>query len=462
MKRVHFYAFVLRGALLLLLVASPRISLAHPSPSSRVTLDLGVHEGALIAEVPLDELQQARAGEPSDEASLSRYFQQHTHPVSKTGHAWTVGRYRIREEAREAGPVVIAEAVLIPPPGEANAPFLLGYDAVCHQVRSHYVQIGLRGDWYAGLLGTEVTPVATLHFSKTEVTIPRGKADFLEGMKRAITLGASHIASGTDHLLFLLVLLLPNFGSLRKGNGAAALKRLAAQLSAFTVGHATTLIFAAKSWISVPTRPVEIAVALSILGTALAVAQATFGRARDAEKGGGPCLRGPAVSRDAAPSNRTGPRYLLPVTGLFGLIHGLAFAEVFSGNAPATMRSLWTLAAFNIGVELQQIVIVAAVAPWLFLLAKSPHYLLFQRFTALTAAGVALVWAVARVGGLSSACVDAPLDALTRHPLLALGLLIGVVGIARRLGPSQVGSSLATPEEPTSSSRASSARPLSP
>jgi hypothetical protein len=427
-----------------------------------VTLDLGVREGALIAEVPREELEQARAGEPTDEGSLSRYFQQHTHPVSKTGHPWTVGSYRMHEEAREAGPVVIAEALLLPPPGEENAPFLLGYDAVCHQVRSHYVQIGIRSDWYAGLLGTEITPVATLHFSKTDVTIPRGKADFLQGMKRAIGLGASHIASGTDHLLFLLVLVLPTFRGARNGTRTAALKRLAASLSAFTVGHATTLIFAAKSWISAPARLVEIAVALSILGTALVVAQETFRRTDDAEKDG-PGLPGPAVSRDAAPSNRTGPRYLLPVTGLFGLVHGLAFAEVFSGNAPATMRSLWTLAAFNIGVELQQIVIVAAVAPWLFLLAKSSHYRLFQRFTALAAACVALVWTVARTGGLSSARVDAPLEALSRHPLLALGVLIVTVGIARRAGtvgpPAGPGRA---PEEPTSSSRASSARPLSP
>jgi hypothetical protein len=450
MKRVHLYAFVL----LLLLVASPRISLAHPSPSSRVVLDLGVHDGALIAEVPREELQQARAGEPTDEGSLSRYFQEHTHPVSTTGHPWTVGSYRIHEEARETGPVVIAEARLVPPPGEANAPFLLGYDAVCHQVRSHYVQIGIRNDWYAGLLGTEITPVATLHFSKTDVTIPRGKADFLQGLKRAIALGASHIANGIDHLLFLLVLVLPTFGGARNGTRTTALKRLAASLSAFTVGHATTLIFAAKSWISVPARPIEIAVALSIVGTALVVAQETFQRTNDAEKGDGP-----AVSRDAAPSNRTGPRYLLPVTGLFGLIHGLAFAEVFSGNAPATMRSMWTLAAFNIGVELQQIVIVAAVAPWLFLLAKSSHYRLFQRFTALASAGVALVWTVARLCGLSSSCVDAPLEALSRHPLLALGLLIVVVAIARRTGPVEPARAA---DEATSSSRASSARPLSP
>ena len=415
MTRANLYAVVLRGALALLIVAWPRFSFAHPSPSSQVLLDLGVSEGVLVAEVPREELAQARPGAQMGRDELSTYFQEHTRLVSAQGHPWTVGPFQVHEEARETGPLVIAEARLVPPRGEEGAPFVLHYDAVAHQVRSHYIQIGLRGDWYAGLLGSEITPVATLHFSKMDAPVSRGTATFAGGLKRAIALGASHIASGTDHLLYLLVLLLACSREPR-----TAPKRLVTLLSAFTVGHAITLIFAAKSWISVPARPVEVAVALSILGTALAVLRATF---RPLGDGDG--------DHDGGSS-----RSPLPVvTAAFGLVHGLAFAELFAGNAPATMRSLWTLAAFNIGVELQQILIVAAVAPWLFLLARSNGYVPFQRLAAVVAAGIALVWTVARAFGLPSAAIDAPLEALRSHPLVLLGLFVAFVAVARRVAP---------------------------
>ncbi|MGH7806269.1 MAG: HupE/UreJ family protein, partial [Candidatus Binatia bacterium] len=69
-----------------------------------------------------------------------------------------------------------------------------------------------------------------------------------------LALGIEHIAFGFDHLLFVfgLVLLVP-------------LRKLAATVTAFTVGHSVTLSAAVLGFVSFPVRPIEAAIAASIL-----------------------------------------------------------------------------------------------------------------------------------------------------------------------------------------------------
>jgi HupE / UreJ protein len=80
-----------------------------------------------------------------------------------------------------------------------------------------------------------------------------------------------HIAEGTDHLLFLLVLLLPapllivasRWSSPRDVRGN--LLHIASIVTAFTVGHSLTLSLATTNFVHVPSRPVEVLIAVSIL-----------------------------------------------------------------------------------------------------------------------------------------------------------------------------------------------------
>ena len=112
----------------------------------------------------------------------------------------------------------------------------------------------------------------------------------------------------------------------------------------FTVAHSITLALASLDIISLPSRLVESIIALSIVLVAVNNIVPTF--------------------RD-----RT-----WIILFLFGLFHGLGFASVMK-NLPFRMPSLTTLlVCFNIGVELGQLVIVAAVFPILFLLRKTSFY----------------------------------------------------------------------------------------
>lgn len=163
--------------------------------------------------------------------------------------------------------------------------------------------------------------------------------------------GVWHIWIGYDHVLFLLVLLIPAvFQRTATGREAApdftgAFLRVIAIVSAFTVAHSITLTCAALQLIVLPSRLVESAIAVSVVIAALVN----------------------LLPRTAGASS-------VWVAFAFGLLHGFGFANVLS-EVDAEGEPLWrTLIGFNLGVELGQLAIVAAFLPIAFLLRHTRFY----------------------------------------------------------------------------------------
>ena len=147
-------------------------------------------------------------------------------------------------------------------------------------------------------------------------------------------LGVEHIATGYDHLLFLLALLI----------AGGSIGRLAGIVTAFTVAHSITLALAALDVVSLPVLPVEAAIAASVLLAAV-------------------------VALRMLNEGRRDHRALL--TFAFGLVHGFGFAGgLRSTGLPAESRAL-PLLAFNLGVEAGQLVLVIVAVPLINLLARS-------------------------------------------------------------------------------------------
>ncbi len=140
-------------------------------------------------------------------------------------------------------------------------------------------------------------------------------------------LGVEHILGGIDHLLFVLALLLIVRGG----------KRIIATITAFTVAHSITLVAATLGYVHVPGPPVEAIIALSIVFVAAEVIHGIQGRP-------GITARAPWV-----------------VAFSFGLLHGLGFAGALEEvGLPQTAIPV-ALLMFNVGVELGQLIFVAAV-----------------------------------------------------------------------------------------------------
>jgi hypothetical protein len=151
---------------------------------------------------------------------------------------------------------------------------------------------------------------------------PRGRVALRYGR-----LGAQHVLTGADHLLFVLGLLL-----LCRGFGA-----LVKTITAFTVGHSLTLLAAVAGVVPVNRGPVEAAIALSIMLLARQIVIAERG-------GSGLVQRAPWV-----------------VALIFGSFHGLGFAgSLREIGLPGSDLPL-ALLFFNIGVEIGQLAFVGLV-----------------------------------------------------------------------------------------------------
>jgi len=151
-----------------------------------------------------------------------------------------------------------------------------------------------------------------------------------------IALGADHILTGFDHLLFVFALLLLIHDW----------RRLVGAITAFTLAHSITLAAASLGWLVVPGPPVEAVIALSIVFLAVELATRRDGTLRLSERR--PWL----------------------VSFVFGLLHGLGFADALREIGLPQSDLLMALLGFNLGVELGQLAFVVAVLLLVFLVTR--------------------------------------------------------------------------------------------
>lgn len=167
----------------------------------------------------------------------------------------------------------------------------------------------------------------------TQAILDRGRTRFeyfagsrqgvLAVVGKFLPAGIHHILIGPDHLLFLVGLLLLG----------GTVRQLAVIVTSFTVAHSITLSLAALNLVSPPARIIEPAIALSII----------------------------YVGADNL-LIKDGRDVRAWIAFAFGFIHGFGFANVLREMDLPPRALGWSLFAFNVGVEIGQLLIVAAVA----------------------------------------------------------------------------------------------------
>ncbi|TCK99267.1 hydrogenase/urease accessory protein HupE [Shimia isoporae] len=188
-----------------------------------------------------------------------------------------------------------------------------------------------------------------------------------------LPLGVDHILEGLDHLLFVFALLLL----------ISDRWRLVGAITAFTVAHSITMAAATLGWVALPGPPVEAVIALSIM----------FLASELRHKGG--------------QDMRLSERYPWTVSFSFGLLHGFGFAGALRDiGLPQTDIPL-ALLSFNLGVEIGQLIFVAAVlvtatilrrlVPWAVAWVRpgTPLWIL----SVYAIGGVSAYWFIDRVSG---------------------------------------------------------------
>ncbi len=184
----------------------------------------------------------------------------------------------------------------------------------------------------------------------TQVEVGTATAGVAATFRRFFLLGVAHIATGYDHILFLLALLLVGGG----------LRGLVAIVTAFTIAHSVTLSLAVLDVVRLPSRLVESAIALSIAWVALEniLIERSRGRWR--------------------------------IAFAFGLMHGFGFASILREMQLPRAGLVASLVAFNLGVEAGQLVVVTLAYPIVVAIERSPR----RRELVAVASGAILVMAL--------------------------------------------------------------------
>ncbi len=174
-------------------------------------------------------------------------------------------------------------------------------------------------------------------------------------------LGLHHIADlkGYDHILFILTLCAVY--SLKEW------RRILILITAFTIGHSLTLALATLDLIRVDGDLIEFLIPLTIFLTALAN----------------------VLSRKQMVSPTL---HLLKYSAalFFGLIHGLGFSNYLRNLLGSEKGLLLPLFSFNVGIEAGQLIIVAAILAFTFVLVELLHYPRREWHVLLSGAGLGI------------------------------------------------------------------------
>ncbi len=168
------------------------------------------------------------------------------------------------------------------------------------------------------------TEVARLAAANPSFVV-QGSLTRLEVATTYTQFGIEHILEGIDHLLFVACLILI------AGTG----RRILITITGFTIAHSITLTLAALNLVRLPIPPIEAVIALSIV----------------------------FLAREIALERRDTLTWRFPITvsASFGLLHGFGFASALGEIGLPQTEIPAALLAFNMGVEIGQIMFVSTI-----------------------------------------------------------------------------------------------------
>lgn len=239
---------------------------------------------------------------------------------------------------------ISAESLLVYPLS-VNCAFL-------NEVSVHYT--GIVSDFPTHKLLTSITlneqtSVHVLDGERGFITVALQNNHWVSQFGEMIYQGIWHIFIGLDHILFLVATLLTvnllrkNKRWVKEQSKKHIIKSTVILVSTFTLAHSITLTATALDFITLNSRIVELGIAISVVITALNNVY-------------------PIIMR------------LRFITFGFGLLHGMGFASVFGDLSAQTGSLVMNVLAFNLGVEIGQLAIVALLLPVLIALRNARVY----------------------------------------------------------------------------------------
>lgn len=378
---------------------------AHALATSAVLVDLHSRDVGLEVQIPIDRLAfglgkpytAANVLSPASQAVLGPYVQRHIAATGRDGRAWStsVAHPRVEGGGATRGPRLVYSVTLTPPDHHVTS-FDLRYDVLVERLVSHRVIAAVRTQVSDGVVSEDGSRTRALGVYDYDHQSLRVDADgsVLTAVISMARLGVSHVSEGSDHLLFLLTLLLPapllaaGRRWRRSDDGRQAARRIVHVVTAFALGHSLTLALAASGVIDPPTGLIEILVALSIAVSAL------------------------HAMRPLVPGGEA------RIAFAFGLVHGVAFAETLGQLGLAGKDLVVALLGFNAGIEVTQLTVVALVMPSVWVLSATRAYAPVRLAVGAFAFCAAIGWGLERSGLIDRSPLQPVTEGAIAQPLV--------------------------------------------
>ena len=289
---------------------------------------------------------------------------------------------------------------LLPDKDEDTRKFILNYDVVLHEVINHTALVSVRNDWQNGIIADNPVAVGVISRDMQTMTVKPFEINFKKGSSwkgftSMFRLGMEHIKNGTDHLLFIITLLLPVCLQV-------SVRRLLKLITAFTIGHSITLLIGVLGIVKIPVQLIEVIIAVSILVSAVHAITPLF----------------------------NGKEIFIALG--FGFIHGLAFSETLQNLHLTSTDLALSVLGFNLGIEAMQIVVIAVTIPWFIIMSQTRYFRVVKNIFAGLVSLAAIGWIVQRVSGSSNIVSEATDKLLLFSPWLILGLYLTTITVPFR------------------------------
>lgn len=397
--------------LLFIFILGFRLAEAHSLPNSNAQLIVGKERLLIKFHTPLEILEMAYqkpVNLKSDASldSIKRYYLKHISVTDSLLSQWAISIENISLSAANTEEIgdyqeIISEIYLKPSNTKSLTNFILNCDIVIHQVINQSILFSVE-DWQNGVNKNKEIGVIKWNIPIGKIMPLKIQLEQISSFKsftNMLKLGMQHIAEGTDHLMFLLVLLLPipllvnnkkwdSHRSVRQ-----SLVHIFRVVTAFTIGHSITLLVGALGWIFMPSKLIEVLIGISILISAIHAIKPIF------------------------------PNKEIYIALGFGLIHGLAFANTLENLNLDTTKMILSILGFNVGIEMMQIVVIITVIPWLILLSRTSFYLFLRIGGAALGSIAAIGWISERIFEKSN-LISELIEKAANYSVWLLGILI--------------------------------------
>ncbi|GEM_PF-4760293 len=372
-------------------------------------INIEFREYDILADVvlPIAELELAY-GKPID-LNLPDYISSHIQVKSEDGIPWQIDIDTSLLRKSDIPGTIRIGMIFIPATGLSPREFILTSTLINHKILGHRTYVFVKTDWDSGVSRYNPEAIGIIYSASNQIKIFREQQSIWRGFLGVFRVGLIHVRDGFDHILFVLMLILPTpllFSTTHRARYNGIKKssfHLFGLIGINALSHLLALLCACVGWLRLPVWIGEVLISSTIIISAVHIFWPIM----------------------------TNKEWIL--AGAFGVFHGLTFFDIILDYGLSAGRLVIGVLGLNSGVLVMQLLVVLCMAPWFFIAAESVYYNILKYTLSIVGIAIAGFWIHQIVSGEPSSLVAA-FTSLIGRPVGVIAFM-AVISLLIRYSP---------------------------